>query len=78
MQQYQRWECIGSQCTADGACGETVYGVRLVTSEGVWEWSDVSSSAAQVECLLDRLRREQPEICHLEDIVRDFIVEQGL
>ena len=78
MQQDQRWECISSRCTADGAAGETVYGVRLVTADGMWEWADVSASAAQVECLLERLRREQPEMCHLADIVRDFIVEQSL
>ncbi len=78
MQQCERWECIRSLCTADGAAGVTVYGVRLISPDGVWEWQDVSTSKAQVMCLLTRLRREQPERCHLEDIVRDFIVEQGL
>ncbi len=78
MQQCERWECIRGLCTADGAVGVTVYGVRRISSDGVWEWQDVSTSKAQVMCLLRRLRSERPERCHLEDIVRDFIVEQGL
>lgn len=78
MQQNERWECITSRCTADGADGVTVYGVRLYAPDGVWEWQDVSPSQAAVRCLIARLQRERPERCHLEDIVRDFIVEQTL
>ena len=78
MRQDERWECISSRCTADGAVGETVYGVRLYSPDGEWEWLDVSPSEAQVMRLIARLQRERPERCHLEDIVRDFIVEQSL
>lgn len=78
MQQDERWECISSRCAADGAVGMTVYGVRLHSPDGVWEWPDVSPSEAQVMRLIMRLQHERPERCHLEDIVRDFIVEQSL
>lgn len=78
MRQEERWECISSQCTTDGAVGVTVYGVRLCSPDGVWEWRDVSVSQAVAQRLIARLQRERPERCHLEDVVRDFIVEQSL
>lgn len=70
-----RWERIRGICMTVGAQEEPTYGVRLTAGDIVWEWADVDVDPAVVDELLSRLRENQPEICHLEDIVRDFIEE---
>ncbi len=72
------WEMVTGTCQTDGAEGATVYGVRLTVGAYVWQFDDVDASAQRVEVLLRRLRQEQPAICHLEDVVRDFIEEGSL
>ena len=71
------WERIRATCMTVGAQGEQTYGVRLTVGDTVWEWADVDVNPAIVDELLSRLRENQPEICHLDDIVRDFIEEMA-
>lgn len=55
--------------------GETasVYGMEVYTRDGMMVFADVDESAAAVEELISRLRREGVEICHFRDVVEDFI-----
>ena len=69
------YELIEGRCLTPGAEGHRVYGVRASSPQGEAEWPDVADSAQAVELLLARLRREQPERCHLPDIIEDFIGE---
>ena len=69
------WEVVARLCQTDGAVGETVYGVQGRAGDAVWEWPDVSPDRRRAEELAHRLRQAQPEYCHLEDIVTDFLHE---
>ena len=69
------YELIEGSCLTPGAEGHRTYGVRANGPQGEWLWPDVADSAQAVEMLLSRLRREQPERCHLPDIIEDFIGE---
>lgn len=69
------WELCTGVCETDGADPVTVYGVRARCGAWTWEFADVDVSAPAVETLLARLRQMQPEPCHCEEIVRDYIEE---
>ena len=73
------WSVTEGVCMTHGAEGLPTYGVRGVKSHGeVWEWTDVDVCRSRVELLVCRLQQAQPQVCHLEDIVRDFIEQQAV
>ena len=43
-----------------------------------WRWQDLDGERNRVEALAQRLETLCPEPCHLEDIVRDFVLERYL
>lgn len=55
--------------------GETVsvYGVEVYTRDGFVVFADIDTCAAAVDALIDRLRCERVQLCHLHDIVWDYI-----
>lgn len=69
------YELIEGRCLTPGAEGHRTYGVRASGPQGEEIWPDVADSAQAVEILLGRLRCEQPERCHLPEIIEDFIGE---
>ena len=69
------YELIEGRCVTPGAEGHRTYGVRASGPQGEEFWPDVADSAQAVKILLGRLRREQPERCHLPDIIEDYIGE---
>ena len=72
------WECIPGRCITPGAEGVPTYGVRVQCRDGsVWEWPDVDVDRAVVCQLVERLQVAQPERCHYEDLVLDFIQRQA-
>ncbi|MBE6778499.1 MAG: hypothetical protein E7541_03845 [Ruminococcaceae bacterium] len=73
MDPAQQWKRIRSVCATDGAQGKKVYGVQVVCGEIVWRFEDVDASARRVERLVALLNEEQPEPCHWEAIVEDYI-----
>ncbi len=74
----QEWSVIEGECETEGAVGYPVYGVQVTQSDGtVWTWADVDTDPAVVGVLACRLQAAQPETCHFEDLVRDFIEEMA-
>ena len=69
------YELIEGRCVTPGAEGHRTYGVRASGPQGEEFWPDVADSVQAVKILLGRLRREQPERCHLPDIIVDYIGE---
>lgn len=65
-------------CLTPGAPSEPVYGLVAERGDCRWEWPDVDTDRARVEELAHKLEAEQPAACHLEDIVRDFVLERYL
>ena len=53
----------------------TVYGIRVLLADGVWEFADIDADAAAVRALIARIRPLTIERCHLTDIVADYIEE---
>ena len=51
------------------------FGIKATFADGfVCIIEDVSTSEDEVKALVDLCRREQPEACHLKDVVEDFLV----
>lgn len=65
-------------CETPGAPPEPVYGLQVETGSDRWRWQDLSEKRQRVEALAQQLQTLCPEPCHVEDIVRDFVVEQYL
>ena len=74
----QLWRVTEGIIQTDGAEGYPTYGVAVTLPDGgVWAWSDVDVDRAAVEALVRRLQTAQPEACHFEDMVLDFIEEMA-
>ena len=72
----QEWEIIENVCTTPGAEGVPVYGVLVRYDDGrLWMWPDVDVDRAVVSRLVTRLQSLQPERCHFEEMVLDYIHE---
>ena len=72
------WECIPGRCITPGAEGVPTYVVRVRCRDGsVWEWPDVDVDQGAVFRLVETLQTAQPERCHYEDLVLDFIQRQA-
>ncbi len=70
----QTWQRIQSVCESDGAVGFPTFGVRVTRPDGtVWQWSDVDPDPAVTDRLVAVLQTTQPEECHWQDVVLDFI-----
>lgn len=68
------WECVSGICQTPGAEGLPVFGVRVCRRDGsTWAWPDVDVERAAVERLAALLQAAQPERCHYEEMVLDFI-----
>ncbi len=77
-EEKQQWELTAGFCETPGAEGVSVYGVLCRCGGAVcWIWSDVDTDRERVLRLVDRLNRVQPELCHYEDMVLDFIEEEA-
>ncbi len=61
----------------DGVCVRT-YGVEVASRQGVALFPDVALESAAVDVLIDRLRVESVEPCHLADVVADYIGELAI
>ena len=74
--EQDEWELVHSICATPGAEGAVVYGVAVRCRDGgVWSWPDVDLDPAVVSRLVTRLQRVQPERCHYEEMVLDYIEE---
>ncbi len=72
----QRWERIAGVCETPGGEGAPVWGVQVRWGEMVpWVYPDVSTQATEAQELAERLQRAQPEPCHWQDIVEEYIHE---
>ena len=72
----QCWQRIESVCAGDGAEGFPTFGVQVTTPDGtVWQWADVDPDPAVTDRLVARLQAVQPEPCHWQEMVLDFICE---
>lgn len=72
----QQWSVIEGECQTHGAEGVPTYGVQGILPCGaVWRWPDVDVDFAVAARLAQRLQEVQPEPCHFEDMVSDFIEE---
>lgn len=70
----EQWECMPGVCETPGAEGVPVFGVRVHRRDGsVWSWPDVDPDRAVVCRLAALLQAAQPERCHYEELVLDFI-----
>lgn len=78
MLEEEQWESLPGVCETPGAEGLTVYGVRVRRPDGsTWVWPDVDPDPVVVSRLVDILQAAQPERCHYEDVVLDFIQRQA-
>ena len=66
------------ECESPGAPPETVYGLQVESKSRRWHWQDLGTQREPVEALARRLETFCPEPCHMDDIVRDFVLEQYL
>ncbi|MBR2319799.1 MAG: hypothetical protein IKA50_03315 [Clostridia bacterium] len=74
----QWWSVIEGKCESEGAIAFPTYGVQVTMEDGgVWSWADVDVDRRVVELLVGRLQAIQPERCHFEDLVLDFIEEMA-
>ena len=74
----QLWSVVEGECETQGAEGVPTYGVQVTLSDGGgWSWADVDVDASVVAELVRRLQAAQPDRCHFEDLVRDFIEEKA-
>lgn len=74
----QVWSVIEGDCATPGAEGYPVFGVQAVLPNGgVWTWADVDTDLAAAQELACRLQAIQPDPCHFEDMVLDFIAEMA-
>lgn len=72
----EEWTLVKSTCATPGAEGIPVYGVAVRRRDGGrWSWADVDTDPAVVRRLVARLQAAQPERCHYEELVLDFIQE---
>lgn len=65
-------------CETPGAPPVPVYGLQIVSTDHCWRWQDLDEERERVEILARRLEALSPEPCHLEDIIRDFVLERYL
>lgn len=73
-----RWSVIEGVCQTQGAEGCPVFGVQTTLPDGrSWRWADVDADPTVAQALAARLQRLQPEECHFEDLIRDFIEEMA-
>lgn len=74
----QQWRVIEGICETDGASGCPTYGVAVTLPDGgEWAWADVDVDPSAVQVLCRRLQAAQPERCHFQDMVLDFIEEMA-
>ena len=73
----QIWTVVAGTCGTHGAEGIPTYGVQVIYAGRTWTWADVDLDPAVARRLADRLNRVQPEPCHFEEIVLDFIEESA-
>lgn len=74
----QLWSVIEGECKTQGAEGYPAFGVQAVLPNGkVWLWADVDVDRAVAEMLARRLQALQPEECHFEELILDFIEEMA-
>lgn len=74
----QQWRVTTGVCRTDGAEDYPTYGVAVTLSDGgAWAWADVDTDPFIVRDLVRRLQAAQPEACHFEDLVLDFIEEMA-
>lgn len=72
----QQWTVVAGVCATPGAEGYPTYGVAVTLPDGThWVWADADVDLAVVTQLVDRLQAVQPERCHFEEIILDFIEE---
>ena len=72
----EQWSVVQGVCATPGAEGVLVYGVQVRCRDGsTWCWPDVDVERAVVDRLARRLQAAQPERCHYEELVLDFIQE---
>ena len=69
---------LSGECQSPGAPPDPVYGLQVESKSRRWRWQDLSAEREPVEALAHRLEVFCPEPCHMEDIVRDFVLEQYL
>lgn len=65
-------------CQTPGAPPKPVYGLQVESDSHHWCWQDLDVDRQRVETLAHRLEEMNPEPCHLEDIIRDFVLEPYL
>ncbi len=76
--ELDQWECVPGVCETPGAEGLAVFGVRVTHPDGsVWTWPDVDVDRAAVCRLAAMLQETQPERCHYQELVLDFIQRQA-
>ena len=76
--EQQEWEVTESVCETPGAEGVSVYGVAVRYGDGCrWAWPDVDVERAVASRLAARLQTVQPERCHFEELVLDYIQEMA-
>lgn len=74
----QNWRVIPGICRTAGAEGYPVYGVAATLADGTeWIWEDVDTDRSVAEALCRRLQTIQPEECHFEDLIEDYIEEMA-
>lgn len=74
----QLWRVTEGIIQTDGAEGYPTYGVAVTLPDGdSWIWPDVDTHRGVAEALVSRLQATQPEVCHFEDMVLDFIEEMA-
>lgn len=66
------------RCQTPGAPPYPVYGLQVESGDRRWRWQDLDGERNRVEALAQRLKTLCPEPCHIEDIVRDFVLERYL
>ena len=72
----QQWMVIQGTCATEGAEGYPTYGVRMTDVNDVpWEWADVDTDPTVVAVLAHRLQQAQPQRCHFQEMVLDYIEE---
>lgn len=74
----QQWSVTEGFCQTDGAEHHPTYGVAVTLPDGSgWEWADVDVERAAAQTLAERLQALQPQQCHWEELVLDFIDEMA-
>lgn len=54
-------------------CGIDTYGFEVETEDGKAVYEDICTDLSRIENLCELIKREEPELLHISELIEDFI-----